>query len=86
LFSASDVLFSGQLIVLQFDKESPRYTYEELALHMTENAVADCVSIHPTIPVDSLRVLRECFLVMHWKFIQYQARIISHAHPRGTSA
>jgi hypothetical protein len=48
LFAGSDVLFSGQLIVLQFDKESPRYTYEEPALHMTGNAVADSVSIHPS--------------------------------------
>jgi hypothetical protein len=86
LLAASDVFFSRQLIVLQLDKESPRYTYEEPAFHMTENAVADSVSIHPTMPADFLHMLRQCFLFMHWTFVQISGENISHTHVRGTSA
>src|SRR5215212_5248289 len=74
IVAGSDVLFSGQLIVLQFDKESPRYTYEEPALHMTGNAVADSVSIHPTRPVEFLRMVRQFLSVMHWTLIQISSK------------
>src|SRR5215203_4175066 len=82
----SDVLFSGQLIVLQFDKESPRYTYEEPALHMTGNAVADSVSIHPTTPVEFLRMYDNFSQSCIRRLSKYQVRIIFHAYARGTSA
>ena len=86
MLAASDVFFSRQLIVLQLDKESPRYTYEEPAFHMTENAIADTVSIHPTMPADFLHMLRQFFLVKLWTFVQISGENISYTHARGASA
>ncbi|HEX2472488.1 MAG TPA: hypothetical protein VHJ59_07030 [Nitrososphaera sp.] len=43
--ASSGVLFSGQLIVVPLDKESPRYIYEESRFANNRNTAADSVCI-----------------------------------------